>query len=475
MQTHEGNNSRPLVVVANRLPLVFNTHSGWRPSPGGLVAVLTTALRDLDGLWIGCSGRFHEQSSDDPIAKPPQGLHGFDLEEVILTSEEYSGYYEGCSNSAMWPLYHSLIAQAVYSAEHFEAYKSVNKKFALKVAEMAPLGADVWVHDYHLQLVPATLKQLRPDIHIGFFLHIPFPPVEMFEKLPWSREILLGLLGADLIGFQTEEYERNFQEQVKNTFHIPCNRARVLVGDLCDSSMPHVGVYPVGVDAGMLADIAQQDVIIEKAEEFRRSLGDPDLIFLGVDRLDYTKGIEVRIRAIAELFRSRELNGKSAVFIQSAMPSRENLTEYQNLRNHIEAMIRDINADLQTSAANSIQCEFQPLDRDSLLAMYVAADIMLVTPLRDGMNLVCKEYVACRNNNTGALVLSEFAGAAKSMQSAWLVNPYNLDDVKSGIVSAANASSKEAQRRMLSLREDVFKYDARSWANSFIESLASLS
>ncbi len=460
---------QPLVVVANRLPIEYDEEEGWRAAPGGLVAAMESVLRDRDALWIGWSGRYEDAAADAP--PPPTGSGGLQLDEVPLTKAEIEGYYEGCSNGAIWPLYHDAIVTPVYHRTQFQAYRRVNEKFARRVAEVAPRGALVWVHDYQLQLVPRMLRQLRPDLRIGFFLHIPFPPVEIFSQLPWRRQILEGLLGADLVGFQTREAALNFLRLVQRYLALRPGGDRVVVDELSGSRTVRVEAFPIGIRAEDFASKAEEPETLARAAEIREDLGSPDLILLGVDRLDYTKGIDVRIRAVTELFQDEELDPDSTVFVQVATPSRENVDEYQRIRDDVELLVSRANGDIGKLGTTPIHYMHQNMPRDELIAMYVAADVMLVTPLRDGMNLVCKEYVACRTEESGALVLSEFTGAAVQMPDAWLVNPYDIDGVKRSILDAANVAPQESARRMSSLRHGVFEHDVERWAQDFLSRL----
>ena len=458
---------RALVVVANRLPVEYDDETGWRPAPGGLVTAMESVLRDREALWIGWSGRYEDDGRSD-VPPPPRGSGSMVLDDVPLTRAEVEGYYEGCSNGAIWPLYHDAIVTPVYHRTQFQTYRRVNEKFARRVAEVAPPQALVWVHDYQLQLVPRMLRQLRPDLRIGFFLHIPFPPVELFSQLPWRRQVLEGLLGADLVGFQTKEAALNFLRLVQRFLALRPGGDRVVVDELSGSRTVRVEAFPIGIRAEDFASVADEDATAERAAQIRADLGDPQLILLGVDRLDYTKGIDVRIRAVTELFEDGELDPESTVFVQVATPSRENVDEYQRIRDDVELLVSRANGDLGKLGVTPIHYLHQGMARDELIAMYVAADVMLVTPLRDGMNLVCKEYVACRPEEDGSLVLSEFTGAANQMTDAWLVNPYDIDGVKRSIMDAVNVLPEEAQRRMSSLRHGVFEHDVERWAGDFL-------
>ena len=458
-----------LIVVANRLPAEYDPESGWRRSPGGLVSAMEPALKGRPAVWVGWGGRYADDEDSD-VPPPPAEL-GFRLDEVPLTREEIEGHYEGFSNGAIWPLYHDAIVRPVYHRTEFETHRRVNETFARKVAELAEPGATVWVHDYQLQLVPAMLRQLRPDLRIGFFLHIPFPPVEIFSQLPWRRQILLGLLGADLIGFHTQSGALNFLRLVRRFLALRPGGDRVVVDELTGARTVHVEAFPIGIDAERFAELAASEATRERAAQIRSDVGNPDVLLLGVDRLDYTKGIDVRIRAYAELLEDQSLPRGKSVFLQVATPSREGVEEYQRIRDEVELLVGRVNGDLGQVGSPPIVYLHQSVSQAELAAMYLAADIMVVTPLRDGMNLVAKEYVACRSEDTGALVLSEFTGAAEQLSDAWLVNPYDIAGVKDGIMDAVRAKPEENTRRMVSLRHSVFEHDVHRWVRDFLAAL----
>lgn len=467
-----GDAAPAVVVVANRLPVEYSDDSGWRVAPGGLVTAIESVLRDRPALWIGWNGRFEDAADARDLPPLPTGDGGLHLDHVPLTTVEVEDYYEGCSNGAIWPLYHDAVVTPSYHRAQFQTYRRVNEKFARRVAQMAPKGALVWVHDYQLQLVPRMLRQLRPDLRIGFFLHIPFPPVELFSQLPWRRQILEGLLGADLVGFQTKEGALNFLRLVQRFLALRPGGDRVVLDELTGSRTVRVDAFPIGIRATDYDDLAARPETIARARQIRADLGDPDLLLLGVDRLDYTKGLPVRIRAVTELFEDEELDPETTVFVQVATPSRENVEEYQRIRDDVELLVSRANGDIGKLGTTPIHYLHQPMPREELVAMYLAADIMLVTPLRDGMNLVCKEYVACRTAEDGALVLSEFTGAAHQLTDAWLVNPYDITGVKLTIMDAVRASPDESKRRMQALRHGVFEADVQRWAEEFLTVLA---
>lgn len=465
-----GQGQTGLVVVANRLPAHYDPEEGWRRSPGGLVSALEPAIGGGGVTWVGWGGRASDGQEGDVRGPIPNDL-GFTIEEVELSAAEIEDYYEGFSNGAIWPLYHDAIVRPVYHRAQFEMYRKVNERFARRVAAVAHQGATVWVHDYQLQLVPAMLRQLRPDLRIGFFLHIPFPPVEIFGQLPWRRQILLGLLGADLVGFQTENGALNFLRLVRRYLALRPGGDRVIVDELSGSRTVLVRPFPIGIDADRFASLARSEATQQRAKQIRADLGNPQTLLLGVDRLDYTKGIDVRLRAFGELIEDGALDRESTVLLQVATPSREGVAEYQRIRDEVELLVSRINGDLGKVGQPIIAYLHQSVDAEELAAMYIAADVMLVTPLRDGMNLVAKEYVACREDETGALVLSEFTGASGQLTDAWLVNPYDIAGVKDAICDAARAAPQEAQRRMSSLRHVVFEHDVQRWFTQFLATL----
>ena len=461
------------VVVANRLPvdkeILPDGTINWKRSPGGLVTALEPILRANTGAWVGWSGI---PDSDD---NPPD-IEGIDIHAVPLSTQEIAEYYEGFSNATLWPLYHDVIVKPEYHREWWNTYVEVNRRFAEAASRAAGEGAVVWVQDYQLQLVPKMLRMLRPDVKIGFFLHIPFPPVELFMQMPWRTEIVEGLLGADLIGFHLPGGAQNFlflarrlagQATSKGTVGVRSRFGVVQVG----FRTVRVGAFPISIDSGELAALAKTKKIRDRAAAIRRELGNPKTIMLGVDRLDYTKGIDVRLKAISELLAEKRLDPADTVMLQLATPSRERVDSYKQMRAGIEQLVGNINGTYATVGHPVVQYLHRPVPREELLAFFVAADVMLVTPLRDGMNLVAKEYVACRGDLGGALVLSEFTGAAAELRSAYQANPYDLDGVKDAIEAAVEQSEHEGRRRMRALRRQVLAHDVAKWAESFLGTL----
>ena len=455
-----------LVVVANRLPVdrVVDASGevSWRRSPGGLVSALEPVMRANSGAWIGWPGDTGEDL--DPFDDD-----GLTLVPVTMSEQEHNEFYEGFSNATLWPLYHDLVAKPSFHREWWDSYVTVNQRFADAAAKYAAEGAIVWVQDYQLQLVPAMLRELRPDLRIGFYLHIPFPPAELFSQLPWRRQILEGLLGADLVGFQLSGAAQNFVRLVRQRVGHKTHRDSVY---LPDGRVVQARAFPISIDAEGFEELARSESVAARAAEIRRDLGNPTKMFLGIDRLDYTKGIYARLRAFSELIADGEFSVEDAVFVQVATPSRERVDQYRILRDDIDRLVGRINGDLGRIGRPAISYLHSSFPREEMAALYRAADIMVVTPFRDGMNLVAKEYVACRFDDDGALVLSEFAGAADELRQAYLVNPYDINGMKARMLEAYHAEPKDLSRRMRAMRKTVAENDVSHWASAFLDALS---
>lgn len=450
------------VVVANRLPVDLETlpdgTQRWQASPGGLVTALAPMLRSREGAWVGWPG----VADADP---EPFEADDLTLYPVRLSAQDVEDFYEGFSNGTLWPLYHDVVAPPAFHRHWWHAYERVNRRFAEAAADVAAQGATVWVQDYQLQLVPAMLRKLRPDLRIGFFLHIPFPPTELFQQLPWRRMIVEGLLGADLVGFHTPGGARNFRVLAARYTSATVERNVLHHGGRTIGT----GAFPISIDSHALDRVARTTEVRDRAAQIRADLGDPARILLGVDRLDYTKGIDVRLQAFEELL--EDGRAEDTVMIQIATPSRERVGHYQRLREGIEQAVGRINGTHSRVGHPVLHYLHQSLPREELTAFFLAADVMLVTPLRDGMNLVAKEYVACRPDLGGALVLSEFAGAAIELKDALLVNPHDIDGVKDAVIAGLTMTPAEGRKRMRSLRRQVLTHDVDRWAREFLEAL----
>lgn len=457
------------VVVANRLPVDRvagpDGEDFWRRSPGGLVTALEPVMHQVDGAWVGWPGR-------PDLHVDPFDFDGTRLVPVQLSAEEVELYYEGFSNDTIWPLYHDVIAVPRYRRVWWDAYVKVNRRFAEAAAAATAPGGTVWVQDYQLQLVPQMLRELRDDLTIGYFHHIPFPAYGIYAQLPWRKQVLRGMLGADVIGFQRVADAGNFARSIRRLFHYETKGGRIVVPEEDGSTRFAVAkAYPISIDAESYVELARKPEVQARAREIREGLGNPRKILLGVDRLDYTKGIRHRLKAYGELLEDQRLSVEDTTLVQVASPSRERVESYVNLRDEIELTVGRINGDFDTMDHTAIRYLHQGYPREEMVALYLAADVMLVTALRDGMNLVAKEYVACRTDNRGVLVLSEFAGAADELGSALRVNPHDIDALKDTIVRATEMPGAEQGRRMRALRKKVLENDVERWSQSFLAAL----
>ena len=452
------------VIVANRLPVDEETTSAgrrWRTSPGGLVTALSPVLAARGGTWVGWAGGVD-------VTPAPFVVDGLRLHPVSLSAEDLELYYEGQSNATIWPLYHDAVEPPMFSRRWRDAYRDVNGRFADAAARVAAHGATVWVHDYQLQLVPAMLRARRPDLRIGFFLHIPFPPIELFMQMPLRAEILRGLLGADLVGFQERLAAQNFLRLARHMLGLTYAGNTIDV----DGRKTKAGAFPISIDVREMEKLASRPEVRMRSEQIRVELGNPKTVILGVDRLDYTKGIELRLKAFRELLEDRALSATDTVLVQVATPSRERVEHYEALRMRVEREVGRINGDFGRVGMPAVHYLRQSYDRSELAALYRAADVMAVTPLRDGMNLVAKEYVAARIDQGGALVLSEFAGAASELRHAFRCNPHDTDAVKEALMQAIQVDRADGRRRMQLMQRYLRSHDVNRWAETFLEELA---
>jgi alpha,alpha-trehalose-phosphate synthase [UDP-forming] len=457
------------VVAASRLPVDQvegpDGEPEWRPSPGGLVSALEPIMRKTSGVWIGWSGAAGEPAKPFDVAD-------MRLVTVGLSADEIRKYYEGFCNATLWPLYHDVIVSPAFHRSWWDAYVRINRRYADAAARQAAPGATVWVHDYQLQLVPKMLREMRGDVRIGQFMHIPFPGWGIFAQLPWRRQIVEGLLGADVLGFQRHGDAANFLQACRRGGGLTTKGSLVRVPVAEGGAREvRVGTYPISIDTATYEELASKESVRARAREIRQALGNPQTVLLGVDRLDYTKGIRHRLRAYGELLAEGKLEFPGTVLIMVASPSRERVEHYQQLRDEIELAVSRISGDLAELGSAPIEYLHQTYPREEMVALYLATDVMLVTALRDGMNLVAKEYIACRLDETGVLVLSEFTGASDELTTALLVNPHDIEGLKDAIVRATTLPPAEAKRRMRAMRRRVCEHDVRYWATTFLDAL----
>lgn len=457
------------VVVSNRLPVdrVIDADgtARWQRSPGGLVAALEPVMRASHGAWVGWAGQ-------PDLEIEPFAFDEATLVPVALSPLEIENYYEGFSNDTLWPLYHDVIARPSFHREWWDAYVEVNQRFADASARVANPGATVWVQDYQLQLVPRMLREQRPDLTIGFFNHIPFPPFGLYAQLPWRTQVIEGLLGADVIGFQRVADAGNFSRAVRRLFGYATRAPEIRVPDGLGGHRTVIAkAFPISIDVTEFEEIARRPEVQARAQQIRDDLGNPATIMLGVDRLDYTKGIRHRLKAFGELLNEGELTVGDAVLVQVASPSRERVAAYMQLRDEIELTVGRLNGTYATISHSAVAYLHHGYPREEMVALYLAADVMLVTALRDGMNLVAKEFVACQLDDDGVLVLSEFAGAADELKNALLVNPHDIDGLKRAIITAARMPQRERTTRMRALRRRVRDNDVVRWSTTFLDTL----
>ena len=458
-----------LVIAANRLPVdrvvAPDGSSQWHRSPGGLVTAMDSVMRGRDGAWVGWAGEPGEAPA--PFAEAGMWLH-----PVPLDAQELETYYEGFSNDTLWPIYHDVIVPAHFHREWWQAYERVNERFAEAVCEVAAPGAKVWIHDYQLQLVPALVRRRRPDVRIGWFNHIPFPPVELFAQLPWRSQIIEGLLGADYLGFQRVADAQNFLRAARRLDGRATRGDTVVTRDPDGAErVVRASAVPISIDYTDLESLARSEAVQERARQIRTSLGEPEVVMLGVDRLDYTKGIRHRLKAYEELLAEGTLRPPEVTFVQVATPSRERVAAYKRLRTEVETTVGRINGTYGTLGSPAVHYLHQSYPREEMAALFQAADVMLVTPLRDGMNLVAKEYVTCRHDTGGALVLSEFTGAWHELHQSFVCNPHDIEGLKQTILRALRTDDKERRRLMRALRRRVADNDVQRWADRFLTNL----
>ncbi len=457
-----------LLLVSNRLPITLEFKGQdftLQPSSGGLATGLKGPHEKSDGTWIGWPGET-PRLGEKPQADLSRDLAKLALDPVYLTRNQVKGFYEDFSNGAIWPVFHDLIEQLPLVIEGWQVYRTVNQKFAEIVAASYHKGDIIWVHDYQLMLVPKLLRDLIPDARIGFFLHIPFPAPEIFSVLPGRNEMLEGMLAADLVGFHTEAYAGNFRDTCES----------ILAVTMTDGHIEHegrdvkVGAFPMGIDWRNWQEHARATQKSGRLTELRADLGDRTML-LGIDRLDYTKGLPRRIAAVERLLDRDPSLAERVRFVQIIVPSRENVESYSRLLRQLTELVGRINSTFGSASSVPIHLVHRSLPEDEVSALYSTAHVMLVTPVRDGMNLVAKEFIASRLNGDGVLVLSEFAGAAEELSEAVMVNPYDVEGLANQIEAAIHMPRPEQKRRMAKLREKVRANDVHRWADNFLSAL----
>ena len=465
-------------IVSNRLPLsIKKEEEGFNLSPsiGGLATGMRSIYKEYGGKWIGWPGLAEDDLSKDDIQEIDKKLVYEDCVAVHLDKEEINLYYEGFSNNVIWPLFHYFAQFIDYNPAYWEAYKKVNQKFAQKALEIIDDGDTVWIHDYQLLLVPEMIKSVKPNVTIGFFLHIPFPSFEVFRILPWRNELIKGMLGADLIGFHTYDYERHFFSSVRRLlgYEISFNEIhledRIILAD----------AFPMGIDYSKFEDRAKEIAhkTLQERSELHRELEkyflvSPDRkLILSIDRLDYTKGIPNRLHAFESFLNKYPEFINRVSLIMLVVPSRDEVEQYKLLKSEVDELVGRINGQFGGVNYTPVWYFYRSLPFDNLIELYSTSDVALITPVRDGMNLVAKEYIASRVNQSGVLIISEMAGAVKEMGEAIIINPNNEAEIAESIYQALTMSLDEQRRRMKYLQDRIRRYDVFKWSGEFIKGL----
>jgi len=468
-----------IIIVSNRLPLVIKKSEkgkiSFEKGAGGLVTAMAPVLASQSGIWIGWPGVPHEPGTHGQLLNAlASDSIAYDIKPVNLDADEVKNYYEGFANSVLWPLFHGFTGPCLFRPEYWESYCSVNDKFSRVVRQNVLKPDFIWVHDYQLMLLGKALREKNLENKLGFFLHIPFPAVELFSRCPWRYELLSAMLEYDLIGFHTIQHKRNFIGCINKLMREVKIDAKAAFDEtiselVINNRVVRIGVFPISIDYEEFHCAAQTRQIKLRAGEIRNAT--PCAVrMLGVDRLDYTKGISEKLRAFRQFLTLYPKFHKRACFVQVVVPSRKDISAYRDLKREIERLVGEINGAFSTNDWIPVHYMFRSLGRNELIAMYRASDIALVTPLKDGMNLVAKEYCTCNTDETGVLVLSEFAGAAQQFQNnAVLVNPHDTQNTAQAIARAIQMPSSEKRHRMQLMRQDVKTRDVMWWLNSFLK------
>ena len=455
------------IIISNRLPVKITEQNGeyiLRPSEGGLATGLGSVYKDGNNIWIGWPG----------IEVPPERqrevtrkLASLNLIPVFLTNEEINLYYEGFSNEVLWPVFHYLVTYANFDQVYWDFYKQVNDKFRDVVIQNIKDGDTVWVQDYQLLLLPYSIRMERPAVTIGFFQHIPFPSYEIFRLIPWREELITGMLGADLLGFHTFDDVRHFLSAVSRLSSSKMDDNVIIYKNR------HIVVeaFPMGIDYDKFENLTQHAKVARYSAAFKESQKNLKII-LTIDRLDYSKGIIQRLQALELLLQLHPEYIEQVVLYMIVVPSRDTVPQYRELRDRIDQLVGNINSRFRTMNWVPVHYFYKSFSVEFLSALYSTSDICLVTPMRDGMNLVSKEYVASRTNNDGVLILSEMAGASKELNDALIVNPNNIGEIMRAIVQAIDMPLEEQIARMSSMRHIVKKFNINLWVKNFMDKLS---
>ncbi len=455
------------VIVSNRLPVKIQQAKSsieFTPSEGGLATGLGSIYKTGDNIWLGWPGLAIAKSEDRKSIKTR--LNEQNMHPVFLSNTEIEEFYEGFSNETLWPNFHYFNQYSVFDESNWKAYKRVNKKFGDEVEKVLGPDDTVWIHDYQLLLLPEILRKNNPNISIGFFLHIPFPSYESFRILPWRRELLLGMLGADFVGFHTYDDMRHFLSSVNRLAGFGSTNGQIKVGNRLVVS----DALPMGIDYDKYARTASEPETLDREVRYRTSLGDVQVV-LSIDRLDYSKGIPQRLKAFEKFLESNTEFKEKVSLVMVVVPSRDNVEKYARLKEEIDLLVGRINGRFARLNWTPIHYFYRSFPINALSAFYRIAHVALVTPMRDGMNLVCKEYIASKLDKRGVLILSEMAGSAKELSDAILINPNDIDQLVAALKEALTMPKKEQERRMDIMQRSLKRYNIHSWVSLFMERL----
>jgi len=464
-----------LVIVSNRLPVSLFEKDGrleFAQSPGGLASGMRTYLSSPRSAaasgytWVGWPGRAVDPDLQDEVTR--RCRDEFSARPLFLSGEDTDGFYEGFCNQTLWPLFHYFPALVSFDEGPWATYERINSVFCDAVLEEAGPGDTVWVHDYHLLLLPAMLRARRPGLKVGFFLHIPFPSYELFRLLPdrWRRALLGGMLGADLVGFHTNDYAQHFLKSVRRILGYDHEMGRVML----PNRLSRADTFPMGIEFEAFSARSDEPGVVGKRDELRGIIGGGKAI-LSIDRLDYSKGIANRLLAYRAFLEANPDWRGRVVLLMVVVPSRTGVEDYQRMKSRIDELVGEINGTFGGLSWTPVLYQYKSFPQEELVPLYDASDVMLVTPLRDGMNLVAKEYVAARADGLGVLVLSEMTGAASELGEAVLVNPNDIPEMARALATALEMSGEDQLRRMTALRDRLRRYDVVRWAGDFLEAL----
>ncbi|MHB1336280.1 MAG: alpha,alpha-trehalose-phosphate synthase (UDP-forming) [Candidatus Humimicrobiaceae bacterium] len=459
-----------LIIVSNRIPYNItriNNEISYKKSVGGLVTALDPILKKTGGLWIGWSGLSgNSKFIEKKISISGDNNESYNLKLVNLSHNEILDYYKGFSNRTIWPLFHGFIFQSYFNSAYWKSYQKTNRKFANEVFSEVTAEDIIWVHDYHLALVPGLLRNKNDKFKILYFLHIPFPNFETFRVLPWASKILEGILGSNVVGFQTRRDAINFIACCKEILGLEVDFYKFIV--IFQNRFIHVINLPISIDYKHFSSFANKKETTDLENKIRKSLRNIRIV-LSVERLDYTKGIKERLRAIDYFFETYPEYKRKIIFLQIAVPSRSKVEEYITFKKEIDELVGKINGKYSIEMWSPVTYTYKSLSQEKLIAYYKVSDICLITSLRDGMNLIAKEYVTCKIGGSGVLILSKFAGAVEEMKErSVLVNPYDIEEIANKIKLALEFDEKEKVQNMLALQEQVKQNDVFKWCKNLL-------